>query len=100
MTTWVDYYGVLGLVSFKDTELACEQVTEDAKEQVQKELRAPRFIVLGAPSSAAETVPPSLTESKIAWVAFFEDRESYHDGEHTSRTTSNGFLAKLGEVNR
>ena len=115
-------YGVLGFVSFKDLPLAHATVTADAKEQVAQESRAPRFTVLGRPKPAEENVPKELTEDKVrrsiymgwgyisqnwsisntlpslgqfAWVAYFSSRSAYHDGEHSTRTTENGFLPSL-----
>jgi hypothetical protein len=91
--SWTKCYGVLGMVAMKDQAAATADVEEDAQAQVKEELRAPRFTVLGANTTTENypSPPEALTANKVAWIAYFNDRVSYHDGVHKDRTAANDF---------
>jgi quinol monooxygenase YgiN len=96
--SWTKCYGVLGMVSMKDQAAATADVEKDAQAQVKEELRATRFTVLGANTTTTENYPSppeALTANKVAWIAYFNDRVSYHDGVHKDRTAANDFQSKM-----
>ena len=86
---WRAGYGVVMLLSTKDAAAARALVEADAKKQVVEEKRAVNFTVFGVPGppTAGNAPPPeALVKNKHASIALFNDKASYHDGEHKERT--------------
>ena len=54
---------------------------KDAALQIKLEARSPFITILGTACKG----PPELTDNKICWLAMFDNRDAYHDGEHVER---------------
>lgn len=99
---WEPRYGVIGCLSVKELGPALEVVDGDAKVQVKEESRAPFFTVMGGHTATTDGYdPPSeaLVADKLSWLAVFDDKAAYHDGEHEKRTAG-GFLDTLKGVSK
>jgi len=95
---WKSCYGVLGMVAFKDQTAARKLIEADAMAQVKEESRSPSFTVMGLPTATTDgydAPPEALTANKVGWLAFFDDKASYHDGEHKERTEKNNFHKEM-----
>ena len=98
---WEERFAPLGLLSVKDVDAGYKVIDDEGQEQVRDEARAPFWTLLGSatpPPPGFPEAPEALTTSKMAWMAMFDSKDAYHDGEHRARTAANGFDDRMKEA--